>query len=119
MGSETPRARSRKVNIMSQFHCSCGFAIDDAESFADHLGWVFDPYDDIGTDGNAHAEVASGNLSGHLCTCGFATVDTAEFNDHLLIVVIPPDAIGIDGDRHAPTETATPIKCYVRRAVDD
>jgi hypothetical protein len=82
------------------------------------MGWVFDRDDDIGNDGSAHAEVTSGEISGHLCACGFATADTAEFNDHLLIVVIPPDAIGIDGDRHAPTETATPIKCYVRRIAD-
>jgi hypothetical protein len=103
---------------MSRFHCSCGFAVDDAESFADHLGWVFDPNDDIGTDGNAHAEISSSQPSGHLCVCGFAAPDTAEFNDHLLVVVIPSDAIGFDGDRHTPVDTATPIKCYVRRFVD-
>jgi len=97
---------------MSQFHCECGFAADSPELFADHLGWVFDPYNDIGNDGRPHAEISHDNASTHLCACGFTSADDAEFNDHLLIVVIPPDAIGIDGNRHAPLDTATPVLWY-------
>ena len=103
---------------MSKFHCSCGFATDGAEFLADHLGWVFDPDDDIGNDGRPHAEVSHGGTSSHLCACGFSATDAVEFNDHLLIVVIPSDSIGIDGARHAPLETATPNRWYVERAVD-
>jgi hypothetical protein len=103
---------------MSQFHCSCGFAIDDAEGFADHLGWVFDRDDDIGTDGSRHAEIGQANQSGHLCACGFGAGDPAEFNDHLLLVVIPADGIGIDGDRHVPVDLATPHDWYARRPND-
>jgi len=103
---------------MSNFHCSCGFAADSTEFFADHLGWVFDPDDDIGNDGRPHAEVSNDNTPVHLCACGFKASDPAEFNDHLLIVVIPPDAIGMDGDRHAPLDTATPYHWFVKRAID-
>jgi hypothetical protein len=42
---------------MSRYHCTCGFAIDDPEALADHLGWVFDRDDDIGTDGTRHVLV--------------------------------------------------------------
>jgi hypothetical protein len=104
---------------MSRFHCSCGFAIDDAESFGDHLGLVFDRYDDLGTDGSKHAELVHAGAPGYLCACGFATADRADFNDHLLIVVIPPDAIGIDGDKHIPVDTATPLHLYARRPTDE
>jgi hypothetical protein len=103
---------------MSRFHCACGFAADDTESFADHLGLVFDPNHDIGNDGRTHAEIGSDGAARHLCACGFAAADAAEFNDHLLIVVMPPDAIGLDGERHAPVETATPVLFYVKRAID-
>jgi hypothetical protein len=103
---------------MSRFHCSCGFAIDDTEQFADHLGWVFDRDDDIGTDGKPHAEIARKGPSGHLCSCGYSCPDPQEFNDHLLLVVITPDAIGLDGDRHVPLDTATPHSWYVRRATE-
>jgi hypothetical protein len=103
---------------MSRFHCSCGFATDGTEFFADHLAWVFDPDDDIGNDGRSHAEVSHDSAPAHSCACGFTAADAAEFNDHLLIVVIPPDAIGLDGDRHVPLDTATPAHWYVKRAVD-
>jgi hypothetical protein len=104
---------------MSAFHCSCGFAIDDTEAFADHFGWVFDRDDDIGTDGNSHAEISHGNLPGHLCACGFTAADAAEFNDHLLLVVIPADGIGLDGDTHVPVGLSTPHHWYARRPTND
>jgi hypothetical protein len=104
---------------MSIFHCSCGFAIDDPEAFADHLGWVFDRDDDIGTDGIPHAEIIRNNESSHLCVCGFSATDAVEFNDHLLLVVIPTDGIGIDGNRHVPEDMATPHHWYARRPAND
>jgi len=104
---------------MSRYHCSCGFAIDDPEALADHLGWVFDHDDDIGTDGHPHAEVTHPGLPCHLCACGYTTSDAADFNDHLLIVVIPPDSIGTDGARHALTNPATPPHWYAMRPADD
>jgi hypothetical protein len=103
---------------MSKFHCSCGYATDATESFADHFGWVFDPDDDIGNDGRTHAEVSHGNAPAHLCACGFTATDATEFNDHLLIVVITPDATGIDGEKHAPLDTAVPDHWYVKRTID-
>jgi hypothetical protein len=99
---------------MNIFRCSCGFVIDEAEGFADHLGWVFDRDDDIGTDGNSHAEISHANPPAHLCVCGFANASTVDFNDHLLLVVIPPDGMGIDGDRHVLVDLATPHQWYVR-----
>jgi hypothetical protein len=104
---------------MSALHCLCGFATDDAEGFADHLGWIFDPNDDIGTDGSAHAEISHSSEPAHLCACGFATADTAEFSDHLLLVVIPADGIGIDGERHIPVDPATPDHWYARHPTND
>jgi len=104
---------------MSQFHCSCGFAIDDPESFADHLVWVFDRNDDIGTDGHPHAEITHPNSSTHQCHCGYATTDPVDLNDHLLLVVIPPDNMGLDGARHVPIDPTTPSRWYVSRPADN
>lgn len=104
---------------MSRFHCSCGFAIDDPEALADHLGWAFDRDDDTGTDGKAHAEITHAGLPAHLCACGYSSADPADFNDHLLIVVIPADGIGIDGTRHALIDLATPALWYAMRPADD
>jgi len=100
---------------VSRYHCSCGFAIDDPEALADHLGWVFDRDDDIGTDGSRHAEVTHARLPAHRCECGYTTSDTADFNDHLLLMVIPADGIGIDGDRHALVDLATPRQWFAMR----
>jgi hypothetical protein len=97
---------------VSALHCSCGYATDTANDFGDHLGFVFDPDDDIGTDGTAHAEIAHGGPPRHLCACGYGTQDTQDFNDHLLLAVLPPDAIGLDGARHVPVSTATPHHWY-------
>jgi hypothetical protein len=100
---------------MCLFHCTCSFATDAPEAFADHLGWVFDRDDDIGTDGAPHAEISHPGPPAHLCACGHATADAAEFNDHLLLVVIPPDGIGADGARHVPVDPATPHRWYAHR----
>jgi hypothetical protein len=87
---------------LSLFHCACGHATDDPESFADHLGWVFDRDDDIGTDGYPHAEVTHPGPPAHLCACGYTTNDAADFNDHLLCatrrtVVSPVQRVGMRG----------------------
>jgi hypothetical protein len=104
---------------MSGYHCSCGFAIDDPDALADHLGWVFDRDDDIGTDGSPHAEISHPALPSHLCACGYTTTDAAELNDHLLLAVIPADGIGIDGNRHVLVDLATPRYWYAMRPADD
>ncbi|SRR5712691_2170936 len=107
---------------MSLLHCSCGFASDDADEFGDHTRLVFARDDDIGTDGQVHFDVADGRTPGgprHTCACGFQTDDTPELDDHLLMAFIAPDNIGSDGEKHVPTDTATPIRWYVRKAIDD
>ena len=107
---------------MSLFHCSCGFASDDADEFGDHTRLAFARDDDIGTDGQAHADLAGNRAPGmpkHRCACGFQTGDTPEFDDHLLMAFIPPDNIGNDGDKHVPVDTSTPIRWYVRKTTSD
>lgn len=103
---------------MSRYHCACGFAIDDPEALADHLGWVFDRDDDIGADGSPHAEVTHAGMPAHLCACGYTTAGTADFNDHLLLMVIPSDGIGIDGCKHTLVDLATPRHWYAMRPAD-
>ena len=99
---------------MGLLQCSCGYAGDEA-GFADHLGGVFIPvHDDIGTDGQAHAELAvdrvrtAGGPRGTrrvlrlACLCGFAAGDAADLDEHLLAVFIPADRIGTDDEKHEP-----------------
>ena len=104
---------------MSRFHCSCGFAIDHADEYADHLHQAFARDDDTGTDGRVHRELADATQARHACACGFAASDTTEFDDHLLIMFITPDGTGTDGARHVPADPSTPDLWYVRRAIDD
>jgi hypothetical protein len=99
---------------MSQFHCSCGFAIDLADEFGDHMHQVFARDDDIGTDGHIHYELADAATIKLACACGFATAGATEFDDHLLIVFITPDGIGNDGGKHVPTDPSTPDRWFVR-----
>jgi hypothetical protein len=98
---------------MSRFHCSCGFAIDVAEEFGDHMHQAFARDDDIGTDGHAHHELAGVGRSGHVCACGFAADATTDFDDHLLIVFVTPDSIGADGGKHVPVDPSTPDRWFV------
>jgi hypothetical protein len=108
--------------MMSQFHCSCGFASDSADEFGDHARLVFARDDNIGIDGRAHTELAAAHGPGlrkHSCACGFQADDMPDFDDHLLIVFIPEDNTGNDGERHVPVNTSTPIRWHVRRAIDD
>jgi hypothetical protein len=103
---------------MSRFHCSCGFAIDHADEFGDHMHQVFARDDDIGTDGHVHRELADTGSTGHVCACGFVG-ERAEFDDHLFIVFIAPDGVGNDGERHVPVNLATPDRWYVRKGIDE
>ena len=101
---------------MSAYHCSCGFAIDYADEFGDHLREVFGRDNDIGTDGRAHTEVTpEGQRQPLVCACGFLAADAHEFDDHILIALIPPDNIGRDGDKHVPVDPSTPDRWYIPR----
>jgi hypothetical protein len=104
---------------MSQFHCSCGFAIDHVEELADHLHQVFASDDDIGIDGRTHHELTDADPAKLACACGFTANDIAELDDHLLIAFITPDAIGIDGKKHVLTDPSTRDRWYVRRTIDE
>lgn len=100
---------------MSAYHCSCGFAINEADEFGDHLREVFERDDDTGTDGLVHAEVTpEGQRLPLVCACGFRSYGAPEFDDHLLIVRVPPDGIGNDGDKHVPVDPSTPNRWYIR-----
>ena len=105
---------------MGPLQCSCGYAGDEA-GFADHLGEVFIPiHDDIGADGQAHAELAvdrasaaeghpgTSGMSARACLCGFAAEDAAELDEHLLAIFITADGVGVDGEKHQPACTAVP-----------
>lgn len=107
---------------MQLLQCSCGFAGQDA-GFAEHLGEVFIPPDDIGTDGQAHAEMAADcapeaaghpgapRLPGLTCLCGFSSAEPAAFDDHLLAMFIPANRVGTDGARHAEEGRAELLLC--------
>lgn len=99
---------------MSIYHCACGFAIDEADEFGDHLRQVFERHDDTGTDGCVHVEVTPpGQRNPLVCSCGFRSDDTPDFDDHLLLVRIPSNSIGNDGEKHVPVDTATPVRFYI------
>jgi hypothetical protein len=79
---------------------------------------VFIPADDIGTDGQAHAEMAADAVpaaGGHpgapglTCLCGFNAGEPAAFDDHLLAMFITPDRVGTDGTRHAEVAGPGPL----------
>ena len=82
---------------MSAYQCVCLFTASDAGDFADHLLEAFSPMDDIGTDGQVHAELAGYKF---LCACGFAADELPDFDAHLLAAFVTPDSIGLDGRKH-------------------
>jgi hypothetical protein len=100
---------------MSAYHCSCGFAINDADEFGDHLREMFDLDEGKGTDGLVHDEIVTGPDRQRLivCACGFEAASPAEFDDHVLRVLLPPDGIGRDGQKHAPVDPSTPDRYYI------
>lgn len=102
---------------MSVYHCSCGFAINEADEFGDHLREVFARDDEADTDGRVHSEVTPpGQVRPLVCTCGFRASSAPEFDDHILLVRIPPDNIGSDGGKHVPVDTSTPVRWYIPEA---
>jgi hypothetical protein len=101
---------------MSLYHCSCGFAIDDADQYGDHLNLAFARSDDIGTDGLIHFESTAGERA---CACGVSVADPSELNDHLLMAFVTPDGVGGDGEKHVPTDLSTPERWYLKNATDE
>jgi hypothetical protein len=105
---------------MELLQCSCGYA-GATDGLAEHVGEVFIPADDIGTDGQAHAEISadcvrataghpgSARVPGFTCLCGFFAEEPADFDDHLLAMFITPDRVGTDGTRHAEAGNAEPL----------
>lgn len=99
---------------MSVYHCSCGFAIDDADELGDHLREVFGREDETGTDGRVHTEVTpEGQRQPLVCACGYHADGGREFDDHVLLAIVPPDSIGNDGEKHVPVDPSTPNRWYV------
>jgi hypothetical protein len=106
--------------MMELRQCSCGYTGQDTE-FAEHLGEVFIPADDIGTDGRVHAELAADRVPavarhpgaprvpGLTCLCGFFAGEPAALDDHLLAMFITPDQVGTDGARHAEYGITEPL----------
>lgn len=88
---------------MSVYQCACLFTVNDAEEFEDHLLEAFSPMDDIGTDGQVHAEFADHKLT---CMCGFAAAELSDFDAHLLAVFTTANGVGVDGVKHA---TSLPV----------
>jgi hypothetical protein len=102
---------------MSAYHCACGFAVNDADEFGDHLREVFDLTDTTGTDGLVHDEVMTSPDRQRLivCACGFETASIPEFDDHVLRVLLPPDGMGKDGQKHVLVDPSTPVRYFVPR----
>jgi hypothetical protein len=97
---------------MEALQCSCGYAGEE-DGFGDHLGEVFIPPDDVGTDGQVHAEMhpdcvpaapvdpGAPRLPGFTCFCGFFAEESSDFDEHLLAAFTTADRVGTDGTRHA------------------
>lgn len=99
---------------MSVYHCSCGFAINDAGEFGDHLREVFERSDETGADGRVHAEITpDGQTLPLVCACGFLAYNVPDFDDHILLLTTPPDSIGNDGEKHIPVDPSTPTRWYL------
>jgi hypothetical protein len=82
---------------MSVYQCACLFTVNDADEFEDHLLEAFSPMNDIGTDGQVHAEFAVPKLT---CVCGFAAGELSDFDAHLLAVFATVNGVGVDGVKH-------------------
>jgi hypothetical protein len=79
------------------YQCECQFTTSDRDDFTDHILEAFNPKDDIGTDGQAHHELADHKRA---CACGFTANQWDELDRHLLAMFVPPDGIGQDGLKH-------------------
>jgi hypothetical protein len=89
------------------YQCECPFTTSERADFIDHLLEVFDPGpSDLGTDGQAHAELAGPEK--RMCSCGFAAPNWPAMDAHLLAAFVTPNGIGTDGGKHS---TALPAVC--------
>ena len=83
--------------MMSVYQCACLFTVNDADEFEDHLLEAFSSMNDIGTDGQVHAEFADPKLT---CMCGFAAAESSGFDAHLLAVFTTVNGVGVDSVTH-------------------
>jgi hypothetical protein len=83
------------------YQCECLFKTSERADFIDHLLEVFDPGpSDLGTDGQAHTEMAGPGK--RMCSCGFTAPNwPAAMDAHLLAAFVTPNGIGTDGKKHA------------------
>jgi hypothetical protein len=95
-GELAERARKGGTTRMS-YQCACLFTTSDRDTFTDHVLEVFNPGDDIGTDGQVHAELADHE---RLCICGFTADSWPGLDAHLLAMFITPNGVGLDGVKH-------------------
>jgi hypothetical protein len=79
------------------YQCACLFTVSDRDDFADHILEAFSPRDDIGTDGQVHAELVGRRC---LCACGFAAASLPGLDAHLLAMFATPSGVGLDGIEH-------------------
>jgi hypothetical protein len=88
------------------YQCACRFTASNRDELADHILEAFSPADDIGTDGQVHAELAGRQRA---CACGFAAASPPGLDAHLLAMFATPDGVGLDGSKHSsslPARTA-------------
>jgi hypothetical protein len=94
---------------MTQHRCTCGYEAESPEDLTVHFGEMFTPADDVGPDGQVHAEAARDKRSTSgtqapatlTCRCGLTTSFDG-FDQHLTDVFTPADRIGLDGKKHQP-----------------
>jgi hypothetical protein len=87
--------------------CACGYQALTGKELTDHLAEMFTPGDDIGGDGQRHAEISRQGGDGTLweCLCGAAALSAEALDSHLLAAFTPPDGAGLDGQVHGPAPT--------------
>ena len=97
---------------MTQHQCTCGYEAEGLDDLTVHFGEMFIPADDVGLDGQVHAEAARDKTSTGptppatlTCRCG-VTTSFESFDQLLTDVFTPADRVGLDGQRHAPDPPA-------------
>lgn len=94
---------------MTQHRCTCGYEAENPEDLIVHFGEMFIPADDLGPDGQVHAEAARDKGSPApatlTCRCGY-TASIEGFDQHLIDVFTPASRVGLDDQRHASAESA-------------
>jgi hypothetical protein len=85
---------------MMSYQCECLFTTSEENDLIDHLLEAFDPGPtDLGTDGQAHAELAGPGK--RACSCGYAAPDLPAMDAHLLAAFVTPGGTGTDGRKHS------------------